>query len=110
MKNLVFIIIIVFVLIFMFLNIHIIKVEDGYEFTSKKHMTFKDTYVDVREWNLLDYFEHSPKIRNHLFNKIYYEPLMKLLKEKKKESIKNVKKTLKEIDKSIELIYEKFNE
>jgi preprotein translocase subunit SecF len=82
-KNVIIAILVIALAVLGILNIHIIRTADGFEFTSKDKMSFQDTYADVRQWGLADYFSHSPKIRNYLLEKKYDE-LVKLTKTEKK--------------------------
>lgn len=39
---------------------HIILADDGYHFVPKTALTFRDTYVDVREFTIVDWRDHVP--------------------------------------------------
>ncbi len=74
------------------LNFHVIRVNNtDFDVIKKEKMTFNDVYVDVRNWVLVDYFYHSPKIRNYLFFEKPYNRLLVLIEEKKEEMEKNCK-------------------
>ncbi|MCP4350044.1 MAG: hypothetical protein GY795_31580 [Desulfobacterales bacterium] len=84
----------ILIIIVILLNVHIIRITSGFEFTSKDHMTFKDTYVDVRRWTLFDYLSHSPRIRNYLLYERQYGSLKKDVEQAKKKLKKKTDKTL----------------
>ncbi|MDM8522923.1 hypothetical protein QUF80_06075 [Desulfococcaceae bacterium HSG8] len=83
MKNIIITILLATLIAGALLSAHIIRTTDGFEFTTKEQLTFQDTYVDVRQWGLKDYFSHSPKIRNYLLEK-KYEAAVNLVKGKEK--------------------------
>ena len=68
------------------LNFHVIRVDKtDFDIIRKEKMTFDDMYVDVRNWFLVDYFYHAPRIRNYLFFEKPYNRLLALIKEKKEQ-------------------------
>jgi hypothetical protein len=99
------------IVIVVVLNIHLIRTKDGVEVIRKKEMTMTDTYVDVRDWSLTDYFKHSPRIRNYLVEKKYSQ-LEELVRQEKKSTesmLDKTQKKTKELGRSIEdWIDEKF--
>lgn len=68
------------------LNVHVIRTDDGFEIITKDHMTFRDTYADVRDWSLTDYIVHAPRIRNYLLYEKQYNRLVKMVEDEKKKS------------------------
>ena len=40
------------------LNYHLVQTDDGYELIPKTAPTFADTWVDVRDFSLRDWYEH----------------------------------------------------
>ncbi len=108
MKKLIATGIFILIIIIILLNVHIIRITGGFEFTSKDHMTFKDTYVDVRRWTLFDYLSHSPRIRNYLLYERQYGTLKKevekakgTLKKKSDKTLDATKKKMKSLEKSL---------
>jgi hypothetical protein len=65
------------------LNVHIIRLNEGFEVIAKDNMTFRDTYADVRAWGLADYMSHAPRIRNYLFYEKKYAALKNMVNQKK---------------------------
>ena len=39
---------------------HIVIANDGYHFVPKTALTFKDTYVDIRQFSILEWRNHVP--------------------------------------------------
>ncbi len=86
------------------LNVHVIRTGDGFEMITKDHMTFRDTYVDVRDWSLPDYVTHAPRIRNYLLYEKQYNKLVKMIDDEKKKSegiFDKAKKKLEPIEKAL---------
>ena len=54
------------------LNVHIIQLDDGYEFLVKTEMTFEDTYVDARGANKIKLLS-KPKLIEAGINKLFNE-------------------------------------
>lgn len=77
------------------LNLHIIRTDNGFEYTTKEHMTLEDTYVDVRDWSLIEYFRHSPKIRDYLLFERHEKSLTEKI-EKEKKHLESAEKSVKD--------------
>ncbi|RLC01491.1 MAG: hypothetical protein DRI57_31040 [Deltaproteobacteria bacterium] len=54
------------------LNVHIIRSDEGFDVILKDHMSFRETYADVRGWGLADYLSHSKRIGNYLIIEKHY--------------------------------------
>ena len=63
------------------LNAHFVRLDGGVVFLAKDSMSFRDTYVDVREWGIADYFSHSERIREYLLFERKYQQLVQLVEE-----------------------------
>ena len=83
-KSIFFFLAIIFIAAFVF-SFHVIRVDEGIEIIRKDGFTHRDFYVDVRNFGLVDYFHHLPKIRNYLFFDKPYKKLLSLIEEKKAE-------------------------
>lgn len=83
------------------LNVHIIRLEHEYEIITKESMALRDTYADVRQWDLSDYFSHSPRIRNYLVCEKYYPYLTNQIKDKKEKSVHFAKEKLRTAEESV---------
>ncbi|OQY57625.1 MAG: hypothetical protein B6245_16165 [Desulfobacteraceae bacterium 4572_88] len=79
MKTIIAVVLVAAVVAGILLNIHIIRLDEGFEVISKDQMTFRDTYADVRNWGLKDYMSHAPRIRNYLLYEKQYAALMKIV-------------------------------
>ena len=66
---------------FFLLSFHIILTDDGIDIITKDTLTFRDTFADVRRWDLSDYITHSQRIRNYLIYEKHYPALLAMLKE-----------------------------
>ena len=57
------------------LNVHIIRSDEGFDVILKDHMSFRETYADVRDWGLAEYLS-SPRIRNYLICEKHYPSMV----------------------------------
>ncbi|MFZ0944882.1 MAG: hypothetical protein WB930_14375 [Syntrophobacteraceae bacterium] len=83
------------------LSLHIVRTADGFEFIAKNELSFRDTFVDVRSWELDDYFAHSSRIRDYLFYTKHYIPLKKDVEKRMAELSKKTKENLKPLEQSL---------
>ena len=42
------------------MSFHVVQAEDGYHFVPKTALTFRDTFVDIRQFNFMDWRDHVP--------------------------------------------------
>ena len=57
-KSMIFFIIVVILIIYSFLQFHFILTKQGFLVRVKSDLTLEDTFVDTRNWTMVDYLKH----------------------------------------------------
>lgn len=67
------------------LGFHILQYKGGVDIIAKDYLTFRHTWVDVREWDLADYIRGPKRIRDYMLYEKKDDSLKRMISEKQRE-------------------------